>query len=197
MAFYSACLVETIQYCITHYSQFFDPQSIQYASSILNLDADEISIISRVILRRHKWLRSDSLLHYVSDLTNFNVSFKNLVDLHHLIPLSGSFPFDDIFEAIGICLSSEEWKLIYKLLKLSDTKNNSTKAAIQTTVKAALLSQKLLFGTVESNILSLVGKVLCSKTAGTAIVSLDANLMKTIRRMQRLVQVSECVRVQP
>ena len=186
---YSISLQEIIQHCLSHFSELFSIHELNLVKKLTRLEADEINIISRIILRKHRWIRSESLHNYVLQYENFNVVFKSLIDSRHIVPLSNYLDIEVIFEAIYVCLSLDELKSMHKLLKLStDSKTMSSKASIQNSIKLAICSQQVLFGTLESNILSLVDKVLGKNTV---IISLDPQLLQIIRRMQRLVQVYE------
>ena len=135
---YVSSLLETIEACVKHHSTLFESTILINLLNLLKtLSHNELIIISRIILRKKIWLRSESFSNYFKyntdqseqllDLTQIllNLHKHGLIDIIYNSGISKdkvtdtkSLDIDTIWQCMVDCLSINEWKEIHKLLKL-------------------------------------------------------------------------------
>lgn len=186
---YSLCLTESVHICLTHFSDMFSCDVIEYVSGVIRLEGDELNLISRMINRKHPWLRSDRLQHYVAKANDLDRSLDHLVSLGYIFELNENLGLEEIWESIFLVLSLDEWRRFYNLLKLSSTTTSATTITLmKNEIFRFLRSQKPLFGSIKKNLLSYIKNII----GKTRLLRLESKLITTIRRMQRLTQVITC-----
>ena len=135
---YISSLLEVIETCVKYHSTLFESTILINLSNLLNtLSHNELLIISRIILRKKIWLRSESFSNYFKYNTTqseqklyltqilLNLHKHGLIDIIYNINNSKdkimdtkSLDIDTIWQCMVDCLSLNEWKEIHKLLKL-------------------------------------------------------------------------------
>ena len=135
---YVSSLLEIIETCVKYHSALFESTILINLLNLLNtLSRNEFIIISRIILRKKIWLRSESFVNYFKyntdkseqqlDLTQIllNLHKHGLIDIIYNNSNSKekavdtkSFDIDTIWQCMSDCLFLIEWKDIHKLLKL-------------------------------------------------------------------------------
>ena len=190
LSIYSVCLKDSVQMCLTRFSDMFNNEEIEYISGFISLGDDEVNLISRMINRKHHWLRSNTLQHYVINADSFGKTLTNLISLGCILQMNENLRFNEIWEAMCTVINLDEWRRLYSILKLSNkTCSTSTIVMMKSEIFRILMSQKPLFGSVETNLLSLIKKIVGDETS---LVRINFKLIKTLRRMQRLAQVNIC-----
>lgn len=207
MSAYVSCVLETINDCLDNYSHLFEKDELALCSELLALNEQCINLISRMILRMNEWVLTKSLEKYVTtkDCTLLDI-LEQLEKMGLVVILRSrsestqvsvlySNTFNDIWEGMKCSLTLDDWKSFHKVLKMSD-QSSKRKELLQLEVKIALLSQKPIFGTFEGKTLNIIDKILnpsCSSSINmprTYIVKLCSSVVRLLRRVQRLAQIS-------
>ena len=141
---YASYVKETIEFSVSR-SDFTGPDIKSLSATISSLTEAEITLVSRMAMRSKVWLRSEQLIKYLENTPSsssssvsseqpnnvvnsllMDLSRKDVVDILGSNNISSLWG-DDLNEAWDILLDvlvSDEWKSIYKLLKLpSDLMN--------------------------------------------------------------------------
>lgn len=102
------------------FRQLFSEREISLISLCQRLSFNDKCLLSRMILRKHDWMRSTSLVNYLPSKDHSQVieTLQNMENLGVSLSLAAGLSWDDVWEAACSCLTKDEWKSISQLLKL-------------------------------------------------------------------------------
>jgi hypothetical protein len=116
-------------------------------------------ILSRLSLRKPKWIKSSSISHYVpfNERNDRNVDAKFHASLNKLEErlfveyLTGKTTFETAFEVVEACFTLDDLTALYKRLTTQKNATNSAnkplnKDSLTEAIRTAVLTQKTLFG---------------------------------------------------
>lgn len=129
---YASYVKETIEAAADQWGSFTGPDIQSLNQVVTGLNEAEVTLVSRMAMRTKAWLRTEQLTKYVKDsacISNLDMvvnsrladlSRKDVVDVlesNNSSPLWGH-DLNDAWDILWDVLMSDEWRAMYKLLKL-------------------------------------------------------------------------------
>ena len=221
---YKSCLLESISFTLKRNTNLFDDYERQQLDSIISLSvASEIqseccssalTLISRMILRKHEWLKSSSFSEYLISYPSSerNLSCAEVADSNCILSNALRFlltkEFIDVIDPCatnlrGSILSFEAlWSAVEdsfstpEIVELHRTVANgkcqlSRKSDILNAIRKIIATQKNVLGlSLRDDFHKLVIRALKrASNAPSIIVRVKPSLTTLLRRVQRLYQV--------
>ena len=152
---------DTIKFALNRNSNLWSKEELLILSQCTPSQLSEGSrlILSRLSLRRPKWIKSASIKHYVpyqvKMCDDVEIAFNNSLDILErtgfLEYITTSTTFETTFEAVEACFLLDDLTILFKRLttqKMNPTNNNKplNKEGLLEAIYHAVRTQKTLFG---------------------------------------------------
>jgi hypothetical protein len=194
---YVAHLKSILESITTTHSQYFSDEYLKILeclSQIQESSASAFVLIARMILRKSVWLKSTSLLHYLSSQDELTTCIQLLCHMNVFEIIQPASSFESCWEAIVSCFDMNDIKALCK--SLGNLKYDGLlKEEILTKIKHYLLTQKDILGRqASSRIGTLIAQTLLKSSGGTTHVilcRLSPSILLAIRRFHRIVNVGQ------
>lgn len=190
---YLVVLKELIEFIKNHHIDIFDENTIECLTSITLLNDNCLCLISRLILRKYTWIRSDSVLKYIpntspKDILSYLDELKSL-NLVDIITDNTLLSFEDVFDAMKSSFNNSELKEICKTVKLIKV---TTKEEMINGLLKIFKIQKTLFGTSSTSFRAKLPKMMNNilKSKNCYLLRMSPILLNSIRRSQRILTIS-------
>jgi hypothetical protein len=190
---YLVVLKDSIEFVKHHHSDLFDGNTIECLTNITLLNDQCLCLISRLILRKYTWIRSDTILKYIPNTSSQDILLYldelkslNLVDI---ITDNTILSFEEVFDAMKSSFNNAELKELCKTVKLIKV---STKEDMINGLIKIFKIQKTLFGTTSTSFRAKLPKMMNNilKNKNCFLLRLSPRLLNAIRRSQRILTIS-------
>ena len=119
---YSSYVREGLGIAMNQYGHLFTDREMSILQRCNELVDDELRIVSRVIMRKHSWLRSSSVINYTESRQHEHVLtvLRQLesLELVQIVGAAKTLSCDEMWDACDAVFNKEEWKLLGNELKI-------------------------------------------------------------------------------
>lgn len=191
---YLNTFIESIHDCVSRHTHLFTDEELLQLQELLRLPVTHQHLLSRLVLRKHEWLRTNSFTNYLGRCytqQDIDVTVHGLLANSTIDSITSKTPFEDVWNAITTTLTVEELSSLLVMISSKKAKVVG-KTNILLELQKIVHKQKNLFGHLLKNTL---GKALASvlsshETNPCLLVRVKPSILLLIRRVQRLHQVT-------
>jgi len=186
---YVKSITEAIQFSLGCNAVLFNDLEVQFLNSFLALPTNSQRVLSRLLMRKRKWIKLESIKPYLLNPTDDVVEeIAALRKVNMLEDLNNIDDFDKLWEATTMIFNMEDWNRFQKHNMNLNIRAQKNRNEFLKAIYASICTQKSCFGhSLKLTFMKAIRKYFQQEGSPIRLI-LDAALL--FRRVQRLYQVS-------